>query len=97
MSETELFKKFYLVEKTSGNMFLAGIVLNQGLWFFNVWIAMRELKGSYAKQNELYDIIDVLMETADLNDERVQQWATDIEFDQMSRSSLKSLKPWWKR
>lgn len=62
-------------------------------------LMLRDHQFLAEKYNDVYDALGVALETCDTSDERLQRWATNVEFDLMTDKHLKSLKRkgWWRR
>lgn len=87
-----------LTDKQKIQMLTAVLIYNTVTLNGLIYLLQRDNKFCRKKIAQQWDAIEVLMETADLSDERFQQFGFDVKFELMQRENLKGVKPrWWKR
>lgn len=88
-----------MTDKQKIQMLAIALIWNTTM--LNAIIALQQRDSRFMRKriNQQWDAIEVLMETADINDERFQQFGFDVKFELMQHNELKSLKHkgWWRK
>lgn len=88
-----------MTDKQKIQMLTAVLIWNTVTLNGVIYLLQRDNKFMVKKQRQLWDAIEILMETADTTDERFQQFGFDVKFESMQHEQLGDLKRkgWWRR